>query len=101
VSDEADNSGFSTVGHNREQTDCHEIAVRKLGMEKCDREKNMKNCTCSYEPCAKKGKCCECLQYHLRSGQLPACIFPPDVERTYDRSIEHFITTYQERGPWW
>jgi hypothetical protein len=24
-------------------------------------------------------------------GELPACYFPDDVERTYDRSIERFI----------
>jgi hypothetical protein len=34
-------------------------------------------------------------------GQLPACVFPKDVEKTYDRSIETFIKTYQTRGKWW
>jgi hypothetical protein len=29
---------------------------------------------------------------------MPACFFPPDVERTYDRSIERFIEVYRERG---
>ncbi len=24
-----------------------------------------------------------------------------DVEKTYDRSIERFIKTFQERGQWW
>ena len=54
-------------------------------------EKNMKVCNCTYEPCSKKGKCCECIAYHRRSGELPACYFPDDVERTYDRSIARFI----------
>ena len=70
-------------------------------MAECTREKNLKTCNCSYEPCAKKGKCCEYLQYHLRMGQFPACVFPNDVEKTYDRSIERFIKTYEERGRWW
>ena len=28
--------------------------------------------------------------YHLDMRQLPACCFPKDVERTYDRSFERF-----------
>lgn len=56
----------------------------------CQKEKNLKGCTCSYEPCSKKGICCECLRYHLKSRQLPACCFTSEAERTYDRSFEHF-----------
>jgi hypothetical protein len=70
-------------------------------MRECSAQKNIANCNCTYEPCSKKGICCECLQYHLRMGQLPACVFPKDVEKTYDRSIETFIRTYQTRGKWW
>jgi hypothetical protein len=51
---------------------------------------NKSHCNCTYEPCPRKGKCCECLEYHLRSQQLPACCFPNDVERTYDRSFRRF-----------
>jgi hypothetical protein len=25
-------------------------------------------------------------------GELPACYFPAEIERTYDRSIERFIS---------
>ena len=56
----------------------------------CKKEKNLKNCNCSYEPCAKKGICCECISYHLASRQLPACCFPDSVEKTYDRSFKRF-----------
>lgn len=56
----------------------------------CHKDKNMKHCNCSYTPCSRKGECCECLQYHLQSRQLPACCFPDDAERTYDRSFAHF-----------
>jgi hypothetical protein len=59
---------------------------------KCqNQERNLKNCNCSYEPCHRKGICCECLAYHRRMGELPACYFPDEVERTYDRSIERFM----------
>ncbi len=61
----------------------------------CQKEKNMKDCNCSYDPCSRKGICCECLHYHRRQGQLPACYFPADAERSYDLSIENFIRVYQ------
>ena len=70
-------------------------------MKECTAQKNIDRCTCTYEACNKKGSCCECLHYHLGMGQLPACVFPKDVEKTYDRSIETFIKTYQTRGKWW
>jgi hypothetical protein len=53
-------------------------------------EQNMAMCNCTYEPCSKKGKCCECISYHRKSGELPACYFPDHVERTFDRSIARF-----------
>ncbi len=56
----------------------------------CQKEKNLENCNCSYEPCAKKGICCQCIAYHLKSRALPACCFPKDAEATYDRSFDHF-----------
>ena len=59
-------------------------------MTKCNIDKNMKKCNCSYEPCSRKGVCCDCLSYHLKSRQLPGCCFPDDAERTYDRSFDHF-----------
>ncbi|HRU38796.1 MAG TPA: DUF6485 family protein [Candidatus Goldiibacteriota bacterium] len=52
---------------------------------------NMKSCNCTYEPCSRKGKCCECVAYHRRSGELPACYFGPSAERSYDRSVENYI----------
>ena len=59
-------------------------------MPDCQREQLREDCPCTYEPCSRKGVCCECLAYHLRLRQLPACAFPPDVERTYDRSFQRF-----------
>lgn len=52
---------------------------------------NMEYCNCTYPGCPRKGKCCECLHYHRKKGQLPACLFPNEVEETYDRSFERFI----------
>ena len=57
-------------------------------------KKNMQRCNCTYEPCSRKGKCCECIQYHVSMRQLPACVFPDDVEKTYDRSFERFASLY-------
>ncbi len=53
-------------------------------------EKNIQSCNCSY-PCGKKGICCECLSYHRSRRELPACYFPNDAEKTYDRSISYFV----------
>jgi hypothetical protein len=56
----------------------------------CNKTRNSKDCNCTYEPCSRKGVCCDCLRYHLASRELPACCFPRAAERTYDRSFEHF-----------
>lgn len=61
----------------------------------CVNEKtNAERCNCTYAGCPRHGICCECLQYHLASRELPACCFPAEVERTWDRSFERFIRTY-------
>lgn len=56
----------------------------------CQKETNLQNCNCTYEPCERKGVCCDCISYHLKMRQLPACCFSNDVESTYDRSFEKF-----------
>ena len=61
----------------------------------CKVNENKKRCNCTYEPCSKKGMCCECLAYHLGMDQLPACCFPDDVEKTYDRSFKRFAEIYK------
>lgn len=62
----------------------------------CNKVKNMSNCNCTYEPCERKGICCECISYHRKNGQVPACFFPANVEKTYDRSVARFIKTHKE-----
>jgi len=66
-------------------------------MKECSFEKNKEKCNCTY-PCSKKGICCECIEYHRKRGEMPACYFPDDIEETYDRSIENFIKIFNERG---
>jgi hypothetical protein len=62
----------------------------------CKSSDNKKNCNCSY-PCSKKGLCCECIIYHRRMNQIPACYFSNENEKSYDRSIENFITSYKDK----
>lgn len=57
----------------------------------CRQKENLKICPCSYPDCPRKGICCQCLAYHQEKGQLPACYFNPEAEKTYDRSIAKFI----------
>lgn len=57
----------------------------------CKQDINLQRCNCSYEPCPRKGICCECIVYHREMNELPACFFSDEVERTYDRSIRRFI----------
>ncbi len=62
----------------------------------CKKSRNLEHCTCTYQGCDKKGVCCDCLKYHLKMRQLPACCFPADVESTYDRSFETFADLVQQ-----
>lgn len=55
---------------------------------------NLKDCSCTYPSCDKKGKCCECIRFHRERNELPGCLFSPEVERTYDRSVERFVRNY-------
>ncbi len=63
----------------------------------CKQNENRAKCSCTYEPCSRKGICCECIAYHWSMKELPACLFPPEVERTYDRSLRRFIEVYKDR----
>jgi hypothetical protein len=67
-------------------------------MKECRIEQNLKKCNCTYEPCPRKGVCCECLRYHWAMGELPACLFPDSVERTYDRSLRRFLSLHREKS---
>ncbi len=63
----------------------------------CKKDSNSAACNCSYEPCSRKGICCDCVKYHVGSRQLPACFFTDEAEKTYDRSFEHFARLVTEK----
>lgn len=61
-------------------------------MSRCaNQEKTAASCTCTYTSCGRRGICCECVAYHRSNGELPGCFFPPDAERTYDRSVQNYV----------
>ncbi|MBL7155231.1 MAG: hypothetical protein ISS88_01875 [Candidatus Portnoybacteria bacterium] len=62
----------------------------------CQQKENIKECPCTYSGCDKKGICCECIKYHWQRGELPACLFSKEAEKTYDRSIRKFIEEQKE-----
>lgn len=64
----------------------------------CKKEHNLANCTCTYTSCGRRGICCDCIATHLASRQLPGCCFPPEAERTYDRSFEAFARAWGLAG---
>ena len=55
----------------------------------------MENCGCTYTSCGKRGICCDCIASHLASRQLPGCCFPPEAEKTYDRSFKAFAEAWE------
>ena len=59
----------------------------------CENNKAMQ-CPCTYS-CGKHGKCCECIAYHTRSDEFPACFFSKDAEKSYDRSFSRLL---KDRG---
>ena len=63
-------------------------------MECNNKDRNIENCTCTYSSCSRQALCCECIQYHLASRELPGCCFPPEVEKTYDRSFKAFAQAW-------
>lgn len=58
-----------------------------------NRETNLKNCNCTYPGCEKKGMCCECIKFHREIGEIPACLFSNEIEKTFDRSVKKFVQT--------
>ena len=71
------------------------IGNDRKNMEKeCKALVNKVNCTCTYEPCSRKGVCCECIMFHRRNKETPGCLFPPEWERKYDRSIAAFLKAW-------
>ncbi|MCG9969125.1 DUF6485 family protein [Pelotomaculum terephthalicicum JT] len=61
----------------------------------CKQEKNKEYCSCTYQTCSRKGLCCECISYHREHGGAPGCLFPPEAERTYDRSLKKLARCFR------
>lgn len=59
----------------------------------CKKENNLKDCTCTYPGCPRKGICCECIKHHRAKNHLPACYFSKEDEKTYDRSIKRYLAS--------
>ena len=61
-------------------------------MVECNQSQLRETCSCTYS-CSRRGKCCECVSYHLKMNELPGCFFAkisPEAERTYDRDFKYF-----------
>ncbi|HOI55254.1 MAG TPA: DUF6485 family protein [Phycisphaerae bacterium] len=56
-----------------------------------NRQRNLKDCTCTYTACGKRGMCCECVAQHRAAGEIPGCFFTAAGEASYDRSVRSFI----------
>ena len=61
----------------------------------CKQEDNLAGCPCTYMSCSKRGVCCDCIKYHLAMKELPGCCFPPEAEKTYDRSFANFARAWK------
>ncbi len=64
----------------------------------CEKQKeNLIDCPCTYPDCPRRGLCCECIRHHRQKGELPACYFSAEAEKSYDRSIEKFLKPQNRR----
>ncbi|MBD3215422.1 MAG: cytosolic protein [Candidatus Lokiarchaeota archaeon] len=62
-------------------------------MVKCNQDRLKSICACTYTSCSRRGRCCECIDYHLSMNELPGCVFAKiskDAEKTYNRSFKCF-----------
>jgi len=69
-------------------------------MPDCNQEQLEKDCACTYSSCSRRGRCCECVKYHLRNNELPGCAFAKiskDAERSYNRDFEYFAKLVLEK----
>lgn len=53
-------------------------------------------CNCTYYSCPRHSKCCDCIAYHRKMNQLPACYFDEESEKTYNRSINYFNSIHKK-----
>ena len=53
------------------------------------------DCTCTYPGCSRKGNCCPCVAFHRERGEATGCMFTPEGERSFDRSLKNLM---RDRG---
>lgn len=58
----------------------------------------IESCKCTNMSCPLRGKCCECVEKHIGKGQVPACFFSEEGEKTYDRSVANFYADYKKNN---
>jgi hypothetical protein len=63
----------------------------------CSVKANSARCNCTYSSCERRGRCCDCVAYHRKSNELPACFFSAEAEKTYNRSVEFFVQNYLKK----
>ncbi len=63
----------------------------------CTNEATPDKCGCSNKSCERRGNCCKCVAHRKSRGELPGCFFPPDAEKTQDRSVAYFIKCMGEK----
>ena len=61
----------------------------------CTQRKNAEKCACTYLSCDKRGACCQCIAFHRSRNEMVGCYFKPEVERTYDRSLQKFVAQFR------
>jgi len=57
-----------------------------------------KNCPCTYNNCSLHGNCKECIKYHNKMNEFPACFFSEEAEKTFDRSLKKLIEDRKKNG---
>jgi hypothetical protein len=63
----------------------------------CQKKENLEMCACTSLSCARRGMCCECIQYHRRLKELPGCFFPEHAEATYNRKLKYFLEVWANK----
>ncbi|PLX75790.1 MAG: hypothetical protein C0615_07635 [Desulfuromonas sp.] len=61
----------------------------------CQQESNRKDCRCTYTACSRRGSCCACVRHHRDRGEVTACFFSAEAEKSYDRSLKNL---FRDRG---
>jgi S-ribosylhomocysteine lyase len=75
----------------------HNLEVAKQWLERYLVALKVNKCKCTWTDnegnhCKRRGNCKACVAHHRQNDELPACYFPEDKEKTYDRSITNYTS---------